>query len=375
MGWSSNFDHKAMSLHPHTASFLRFTLYNSMFTQERLKWLTKGFRVLDLDSPGVYNKEGDSQEKCESILSQHDCEDSIMNEPITSSEISTEGSNPRSDDDSKVGEFHIPTDAHNVGIDELSVRKLPNEKRLPNAVLPLLRYHQCKSSESSSSFQGSPCDDWIFRGCADEADTEEASSSGQEDPSDYSDVFEWAKAQTARSSEEEATALSIWAVGCICGSLRLDNVLTMFAAALLEKQTVVVCSNLVGVKNKSSKVMTRLANGILVDANKNQVQSPTMPQLPKQKELISSLSPYHTELVGECYLAKRSCQRLPIGAKIMYGFSLLKFVSLLLKENFIESFPRSDRPFMKLFVDTQLFSVHTDLVLSLFLSKELVSSP
>ncbi|KAM0953144.1 hypothetical protein DsansV1_C02g0020901 [Dioscorea sansibarensis] len=41
-------------------------------------------------------------------------------------------------------------------------------------------------------------------------------------------------------------------------------------------------------------------------------------------------------------------------------------VSLLLKESFIDSFPSRDRPFMKLFVDTQLFSVHTDLVLSFY---------
>ncbi|XP_061996516.1 adoMet-dependent rRNA methyltransferase spb1-like [Rosa rugosa] len=41
-------------------------------------------------------------------------------------------------------------------------------------------------------------------------------------------------------------------------------------------------------------------------------------------------------------------------------------VSLLLRESFIDSFPSRDRPFMKLFMDTQLFSVHTDLVLSFF---------
>jgi hypothetical protein len=41
-------------------------------------------------------------------------------------------------------------------------------------------------------------------------------------------------------------------------------------------------------------------------------------------------------------------------------------VSLLLRESFIGSFPARDRPFMKLFVDTQLFSVHTDLVLSFY---------
>ncbi|MCL7039849.1 hypothetical protein MKW94_000831 [Papaver nudicaule] len=504
---------------------LHFGILNSMFTQERLEWLTKGFSVLDLDSPEVYNKETDSPEKCDSIFSKHDCEESLVNEPITSSEISTEGSTPRSDDESQVGEFGTPRqengsnvvlsnnseseqhtpqsesrDAQNIGIDELSVKKLPSEKRLPEAVLPMLRYHQYESSESSSSFQGSPCDERTFRGCADEADIEEASSSGQEDSSDYSDVLEWAKAnnhgslqiiceyhrlrcpargttllfrpldhlhplefhrpggsvfniagstidlrscntslevaeaQTARSSEEEATALSIWAVACICGSLRLDHVLTMFAAALLEKQIVVVCSNLgvlsalvlsiipliqpfrwqsllmpvlpndmldfldapvpyiVGVKNKTSEVVTRLANGILVDANKNQVQSPTMPQLPKQKELISSLSPYHAKLVGESYLAKRrpiyECTEVQTEAAKGFLAVLRSYmdslcsnlrshtitnvqsnddkVSLLLKESFIESFPRRDKPFMKLFVDTQLFSVHTDLVLSFY---------
>ncbi|KAG7021342.1 hypothetical protein SDJN02_18031, partial [Cucurbita argyrosperma subsp. argyrosperma] len=41
-------------------------------------------------------------------------------------------------------------------------------------------------------------------------------------------------------------------------------------------------------------------------------------------------------------------------------------VSLLLKESFIESFPSHDRPFLKVFVETQFFSVHTDLVLSFF---------
>ncbi|RZC85956.1 hypothetical protein C5167_026622 [Papaver somniferum] len=456
---------------------LHFGILNSMFTQERLEWLTKGFSVLDLGSPEVYNKEGDSQEKCESILSQHECEESII---ITSSEISTEGSTPRSDYESQVGEFDTPRqanghnvvlpnnseieqltpqresrDAHNIGIDELSARKLPNEKKLPDAVLPLLRYHQYESSESSSSFQGSPCDDRIFRGCVDEADTEEASSSGQEDSSDYNEVLEWAKAnnhgslqiiceyhrlrcpargttllfrpldhlhplefhrhggsvfslagstidlrscntslevaeaQTARSSEEEASALSIWAVACICGSLRLDNVLTMFAAALLEKQIVVVCSNLgilsalvlsiipliqpfrwqsllmpvlpndmldfldapvpyiVGVKNKTSEVMTRLSNGILVDANKNQIEA--------AKGFLSVLRSYMDSL----------CSNLR-SHTITNVQSNDDKVSLLLKESFIESFPRRDRPFMKLFVDTQLFSVHTDLVLSFY---------
>ncbi|RQP02763.1 hypothetical protein POPTR_018G065501v4 [Populus trichocarpa] len=51
-------------------------------------------------------------------------------------------------------------------------------------------------------------------------------------------------AHHALLAEEEATALSTWAVACICGSMRLEHILTLFAGALLEKQTVVLCSNL-----------------------------------------------------------------------------------------------------------------------------------
>ncbi|KAF2304096.1 hypothetical protein GH714_027158 [Hevea brasiliensis] len=299
-----------------------------------------------------------------------------------------------------------------IDVDYLS-NKQAEERRLPNAVLPLLRYYQYESSESSSSFQGSPSEDRNFRSDVDDTETEEASFSGQEESNDHMDILEWAKANnygslqiickyyqlhcpsrgstlrfhplehlhpleyhrpdetvlhiagstinlrscstslefaeahSALATEEEAIALSTWAVACICGSLRLENVLTLFAGALLEKQIVVVCSNLgilsalilsivplirpyqwqsllmpilpddmldfldapvpyiVGVKNKTSEVQSKLTNTILVDANKNQVKSPAIPQLPKHKELFSSLSPYHAKLVGESYLARK----------------------------------------------------------------------
>ncbi|CAK9144171.1 unnamed protein product [Ilex paraguariensis] len=249
-----------------------------------------------------------------------------------------------------------------------------------------------------------------------------------------SSSLEYAEAHCALMAEEEATALSVWAVACLCGSLRLEHVLTLFAGALLEKQIVVVCSNLgvlsasvlsiiplirpyqwqsllmpvlpndmvdfldapvpyiVGVKNKTPEVQSKLANVILVDANKNQVKSPTIPQLPKQKELYYSLGPYHAKLVGESYLGRKrpvyDCTDVQVEAAKGFLAVLRSYVdslcsnlrshtitnvqsnddkvSLLLKESFIESFPSRDRSFMKLFVDTQLFSVHTDLVLSFF---------
>lgn len=245
---------------------------------------------------------------------------------------------------------------------------------------------------------------------------------------------EFIEARNAVLAEEEAAALSVWTIACICGLLRLEHVLTILAGALLEKQIVFVCSNLgilsasvlsiiplirpyhwqsllmpvlpnemvdfldapvpyiVGVKNKTSEVQSKLASTILVDANKNQVRSPTIPQLPQQKELLKSLSPYHAKLVGESYLGRRrpifDCTDVQIEAAKGFLGVLRSYldslcsnlrshtitnvqsnddkVSLLLKESFIDSFPNRDQSFMKQFVDTQLFSVHTDLVLSFY---------
>ncbi|GKV24758.1 hypothetical protein SLEP1_g34329 [Rubroshorea leprosula] len=387
-----------------------------------------------------------------------------------------------------------------VDVDGFTTNKQTAERPLPIAVLPLFRYYQYESSESSSSFQGSPCEGRNFRSDVDDTETEDTSTSGLEDSSDHIDILEWAKANnhgslqilceyyhlrcpsrgstlkfhplehlhpleyhrpdvsalhiagstidlkycstsleiveahSALLAEEEAIALSTWAVACMCGSLRLEHVLTIFAGALLEKQIVIICSNLgilsatvlsiiplirpyqwqsllmpvlpddmldfldapvpyiVGVKDKTSEVRSKLTNAILVDANKNQVKSPTIPQLPKQKELYSLLSPYHAKLVGESYLGKKrpvnECTDVQMEAAKSFLQVLRSYldtlcfnmrshtitnvqsnndkVSLLLKDSFIHSFPSRDRPFMKHFVDTQMFSVHTDLVLSFY---------
>ncbi|KAL6912021.1 hypothetical protein ACP4OV_000826 [Aristida adscensionis] len=246
--------------------------------------------------------------------------------------------------------------------------------------------------------------------------------------------LEVAEMRNALFSEEESTALSTWAVASICGCLRLEHVMTLFAAALLEKQIVIVCSNLgmlsasvlsiiplirpyqwqsllipvlpidmldfldapvpyiVGVQNKTSDVLNRLTNAVVIDANRNQIKSASVPQLPQQRELLSALRPYHSRLVGESYLARKrpvyECTDAQVEAAKGFLAVLRDYldslcanlrshtitnvqsnndkVSLLLRESFIGSFPSRDRPFMKLFVDTQLFSVHTDLVLSFY---------
>lgn len=235
-------------------------------------------------------------------------------------------------------------------------------------------------------------------------------------------------------ADEEATSLSVVTISCICGFLRLEHVLTLFAGALLEKQIIFVCSNLgvlsasvlsliplirpyqwqsllmpvlpndmldfldapvpyiVGVQSKSSEVHSKLTSAILVDISKNQVKSQSIPQLPQQRELLASLAPYHSKLVGESYLGRKrpiyDCTDTQVEAAKGFMEVLNNYldslcsnlrshtitnvqsnddkVSLLLKESFIDSFPSRDRPFMKLFVDTQMFSVHTDLVLSFY---------
>ncbi|XP_071701423.1 uncharacterized protein [Rutidosis leptorrhynchoides] len=246
--------------------------------------------------------------------------------------------------------------------------------------------------------------------------------------------FEIVEAHSAIAVEEEAAAMSVWAIACLCASLRLEHILTIFAGALLEKQIVFVCSNLgilsasvlsiiplirpyhwqsflmpvlpndmldfldapvpfvVGVQYKTVEVQSKSANVIFVDANKNQVKSSSLPHLPRHKELYAALSPYHSQLVGESYLGKKrqvyDCTDVQVEAAKGFLRVLRSYldslcsnlrshtitnvqsnddkVSLLLKESFIDSFPSRDRPFMKLFVETQLFSVHTDLVLSFF---------
>ncbi|GAY64770.1 hypothetical protein CUMW_236010 [Citrus unshiu] len=436
-------------------------LRSIIFVEERLERLMRGIGNLDFESSDSYSKEEISEDMLLNHGDEHHMHDAtvdtvqlnlrdsasgrftdagnhverqildgdvyLMKKYVNDNVVTAVDTEPaKNKGESDGASFE---DCHTV--DSFSTNKRAVD--VPNAVLPLLRYYQYESSESSSSFQGSPSEDRNFRSDVDDTETEEVSFSGQEYSSDNIDILEWAKANrhgslqilceyyrlrcpgrgttlrfhplehlhplefhrpdktvlhsagstidlrscssslefveahTALWAEEEATALSAWTVACMCGSLRLENVLTMFAAALLEKQIVVVCSNLgilsasvlsiiplirpyrwqsllmpvlpddmldfldapvpyiVGVKNKTSEVQNKLTNVILVDANKNQdlrvtqqhpglrgvgiplhlVKAPSIPQLPQHKQLFSSLSPYHAKLVGESYLGKK----------------------------------------------------------------------
>ncbi|XP_058749305.1 uncharacterized protein LOC131622297 isoform X2 [Vicia villosa] len=236
------------------------------------------------------------------------------------------------------------------------------------------------------------------------------------------------------AAAEEALSLSVWTTSTTCRVLSLDSLLALVTGVLLEKQVVIVCPNLgvlsavvlslipmirpfqwqslllpvlpakmidfldapvpyiVGIQHKPDDLYIKTSNLVEVDVLENQVKMCHLPRLPRQRDLVSQLTPIHARLSSESAIAKKHpihrCNE--IQAEIATQFlnvvwhyleslcSNLKShtitsvqsnhdrVSLLLKDTFIDSFPLRDQPFIKLFVDTQLFTVLSDSYLSSF---------
>ncbi|KAK3436183.1 hypothetical protein EUGRSUZ_C00822 [Eucalyptus grandis] len=375
---------------------LHFRVLNSIFTEERLERLTKGVVDLTMEYSEANVEEEYPEDKLDGMSLKHGVAEVVIDETSGVSELGFGNSEPQvvsgninhiecqiheaesslpskgSDDkvitaDNEAEESMtrkeataITAESCDAYTDDFVTNKQTPEKRLPNSVLPLLRYYHYESSESSSSFQGSPIDERNFRSDIDDTETEEASISGQEDTSDHTDILEWAKANSygllqivceyyklrcpARGStvrfhplehlhpleyhrpndtvlriagstidlrscstslelaeahnallvEEEATALSIWTIACICGSLRLENVLTLFAGALLEKQILVVCSNL--------GILSALVLSVIPLIRPYQWQSLLMPVLPNDMlEFLDAPVPYVVSILL-CYV-------------------------------------------------------------------------
>ncbi|KAJ0090041.1 hypothetical protein Patl1_13571 [Pistacia atlantica] len=401
---------------------LHFGVLNSIFVEERLERLMKGMEDLDFGSLGKEENLDDmplDQTAVEDLVNGK-AEISELNVGVSTSGRVTDGDSHLenqilegdvdllkkgvNDDAASPIDFEpkmIRTEGEPGGAnledfhsdpDNFSTNKQAVERRLPNAVLPLLRYYQYESSDSSPSLSSNPLTPTlrkIFRvlpvktgilgvmlmiqrqtkhlslgrkilviiliflnglrqitmdhckfcvsittyvalqgvqnfvfihwntfipwNIIDQMKQVLHTAGSTIDLRSCSSSLEFVEAHTALWAEEEATALSTWTVACLCGSLRLENVLTMFAAALLEKQIIVVCSNLgilsasvlsiiplirpyqwqsllmpvlpndmldfldapvpyiVGVKNKTSEVQSKLTSAILVDVNKNQV--------------------------------------------------------------------------------------------------------
>eukprot|EP00850_Spirogloea_muscicola_P008148 SM000043S15776 [mRNA] locus=s43:10209:18109:+ [translate_table: standard] len=146
---------------------------------------------------------------------------------------------------------------------------------------------------------------------------------------------------------------------------------------------------IVGVQHKTAEVRAKTANLLRVNVYKNKVKmSVSLPPLPKHAELLQKLQPFHARLMAAPDAHRRPIYRTTtaqvrdaegfLGVLGSYLESLCTDlrthsitdvqdnndkVSLLLKDSFVDSFTPKDRPFIKLFVETQLFSVHCDTVL------------
>ncbi|CAN7076930.1 hypothetical protein Bca4012_075412 [Brassica carinata] len=149
---------------------------------------------------------------------------------------------------------------------------------------------------------------------------------------------------------------------------------------------------LVGIHSKPTDWKVKTSNLILVNIINNQVKICNMPALPQRRELMAQLTPIHATLAHHSSTARKhpvyKCNQVQaeaatkfLGVMRDYMESLCSDlhshtitsvqsnsdrVSLLLKDSFIDSFSGRDRPFIKLFVDTQLFSVLSDSRLSSF---------
>lgn len=147
---------------------------------------------------------------------------------------------------------------------------------------------------------------------------------------------------------------------------------------------------IVGIQHKFADLKMKTSNLIQVNVLKDQVKMRHLPALPRYKELVSELKPIYARLSLESSIAKRhpvyKCSEVQAEAAgrfltVMRNYldslcSDLKSytitsvqsnndrVSLLLKDSFVDSFPSRDRPFIKMFVDTQMFSVLSDAAIS-----------
>ncbi|XP_020576469.1 uncharacterized protein LOC110022034 isoform X2 [Phalaenopsis equestris] len=222
------------------------------------------------------------------------------------------------------------------------------------------------------------------------------------------DYPEFNELNSRLAAAEEAFAFSIWTVATVCRALSLESVLALITGALLEKQVVVKCPNL-GVlsaivfstipmirpfewQSLFLPVLPRKMLDFLDAPVPFIVNTCSLPQLPRYRELVSELTPVYARLACEDSIAKRhpvyKCSEVQAEAAGSFLCILRRFmeslclnlrantitniqanndkVSLLLKDSFIDSFPMTDRPFMKHFVDTQLFSVLSDSRMSSF---------
>ncbi|KAB2620393.1 hypothetical protein D8674_040006 [Pyrus ussuriensis x Pyrus communis] len=149
---------------------------------------------------------------------------------------------------------------------------------------------------------------------------------------------------------------------------------------------------IIGIQQVPADLKRKMSDPVQVNVQKDEVKMCHLPSLPRHKDLATELGPIHARLSREGSFAQKHpvyrCNEVQVEAAGQFLEVMKKYaeslcsdlrsytitsvqsnsdrVSLLLKDSFIDSFPSKDRQFMKLFVDTQMFTVLTDSRLSSF---------
>ncbi|KAI7734858.1 hypothetical protein M8C21_008796 [Ambrosia artemisiifolia] len=173
---------------------------------------------------------------------------------------------------------------------------------------------------------------------------------------------------------EEAVSLSNWTTITICRALSLQNILSLLAAVLLEKQVIITSPNLgvlsatvlsliplilpfewqslflpvlpgkmfdfldapvpfvVGILHKPVNKM-KSNNLVHVNLADNQVEMSSLPALPKQKELMNRLGPLHARLSSDKIAARKHpvhrCNKWQIEAATQFSASMRQHLESL----------------------------------------------
>lgn len=148
---------------------------------------------------------------------------------------------------------------------------------------------------------------------------------------------------------------------------------------------------IVGLQHKPADFRMR-SNLVLINVLKDKVKISHLPELPGHKELVSELRPIHARLQCESTIAGKhpvyKCNEVQAEAATQFLSIMRRYleslckdltshtitsvqstnerVSLLFKDSFVDAFPTRDQPFVKLFVETQLFNVLSDARLSVY---------
>lgn len=113
----------------------------------------------DLESPIGHIKEENIEEQSESIPLEHDTDD-VLNATVEASGSTSSDTvipiAPQTEEIPAKRESSIVSipisEANDTYVGEIMTNKQPVQRRVPNAVLPLLRFQQYESSESSSRY-------------------------------------------------------------------------------------------------------------------------------------------------------------------------------------------------------------------------------